>query len=103
MLLFSSLVLLVVFPAGVLATGLLTRTYSCYTTLVCGALFGLAISCMMWLVLWSAAPIVIEKPEASAIEHGWGYWIYQVVGTPVLASLSALVARIGANLFVSKK
>ena len=102
MLLLSSILLLVVFPAGILAVGILTRGYSYYTTLVSGASFGLALSCMMFFLCWHLE-VPCEDPETIASECSWGYRIYQAVGTPALAAVSALAARIGAEIFVKQE
>lgn len=97
--LFSFIALLVVFPAGIIAIGVLTKAYSYQTTLVCGALFGVAVSCMILLVCWDVG-MTEEESKAIANEYRWAYWACPAVGTPVLAALSALVARIGANFLV---
>ena len=94
--LFSFVVLLVVFPAGIVAVGLLTRTHSRYMTLVCGAFFGVAIYCMTLLVLRDFE-VAVEESEAGSHEY---HWACQALGTPVLAALSALATRIGAEFLV---
>ena len=102
MLLLSFILLLVVFPAGIVAVGILTRAYSYCTTLVSGASFGLALSCLMLLLCWHLE-VPREDPETIASEYSWGYWIYQAVGTPALAAVSALAVRIGAEIFVKQE
>ena len=97
--LLSFILLLVVFPAGIVAVGVLTRGSSYYTTPACGASSGLVLSCMALLLLLDFK-VPIEEPETIANEYSWAYWIYQAVGTPVLAAVSALAVRIGANYFV---
>ena len=54
---------------------------------------------MTLLLCWDFK-VAIAEAEAIANEHRWGYWIYQAAGTPVLAAVSALTVRIGADYFV---
>ena len=99
MFLFSFILSLIVFPAGIVAIGVITRKHSWYLTLACGALFGVAIYLMVLLACWDLKLDILSTDTASTKAH-WGRQIYEVVATPVLAALLSLAVRACTKILV---